>query len=149
MAGWRRAVLHGGGVARVGNLPALLSELSLVPRAQAEASSVDGVLAWGRKPSAIRAEAWARARGLPLVRLEDGFLRSIGLGPEEAPLSIVVDDLGIYYDAGGPSRLEQMIAAPIEAPAQARGAGGVGAQVDGEAVVPRIVMRTPSGGLSG
>ena len=76
MAGWRRAVLHGGGVARVGNLPALLSELSLVPRAQAEASSVDGVLAWGRKPSAIRAEAWARARGLPLVRLEDDEYRA-------------------------------------------------------------------------
>jgi capsular polysaccharide export protein len=45
---------------------------------------------------------------LPLVRLEDGFLRSVGLGADEPPLSIVVDDLGIYYDAGQPSRLEQL-----------------------------------------
>ncbi len=120
LAGWRRAVVHGGGVARVGNLPALLPELNLVPRARADVSEVDGVLAWGRKPSAARAEAWARERGLPLVRLEDGFLRSIGLGPDEAPLSIVVDDLGIYYDAGHPSRLEQLIAAPLSEVAHLR-----------------------------
>lgn len=113
LAGWRRAVVHGGGVARVGNLPALLAGLSLVPRTQADRADVDGVLAWGRKPSAHRAEAWARERGLPLIRLEDGFLRSIGLGPDEAPLSIVVDDLGIYYDAGHPSRLEQLVAMPL------------------------------------
>ncbi|MFO1338030.1 MAG: capsular polysaccharide biosynthesis protein [Burkholderiaceae bacterium] len=119
LAGWRRAVVHGGGVARVGNLPALLPGLSLVPRAQADAAA-DGVLAWGRKPSAARAEAWARERGLPLVRLEDGFLRSIGLGPDEPPLSIVVDELGIYYDAGHPSRLERLIAAPLGDAAQAR-----------------------------
>lgn len=118
--GWRRAVVHGGGVARVGNLTALLPELNLVPRSQANASAVDGVLAWGRKPSAVRAEAWARARSLPLVRLEDGFLRSIGLGPDEPPLSIVIDELGIYYDAGGPSRLERLVAAPLGEPQRAR-----------------------------
>ncbi|GAA6179289.1 capsular polysaccharide biosynthesis protein [Shimia sp. NS0008-38b] len=45
-------------------------------------------------------------------RLEDGFLRSRGLGAELVPaLSLVCDDLGIYYDPNRPSRLEQMIAA--------------------------------------
>lgn len=45
------------------------------------------------------------------VRVEDGFLRSRGLGAELVPpLSLVTDDLGIYYDPSQPSRLEQLIA---------------------------------------
>jgi capsular polysaccharide export protein len=43
-------------------------------------------------------------------RVEDGFLRSRGLGAELVPpLSLVVDDLGIYYDPAKPSRLEHLI----------------------------------------
>lgn len=45
------------------------------------------------------------------VRVEDGFLRSRGLGAELVPpLSLVLDDLGIYYDPTQPSRLEHWIA---------------------------------------
>ncbi len=45
-----------------------------------------------------------------VVRVEDGFLRSRGLGADLiAPLSLVCDDLGIYYDPTQPSRLEQII----------------------------------------
>ncbi len=44
------------------------------------------------------------------VRVEDGFLRSRGLGAELVPpLSLVCDDLGIYYDPHRPSRLENWI----------------------------------------
>ncbi|WP_299648225.1 capsular polysaccharide biosynthesis protein [uncultured Tateyamaria sp.] len=44
------------------------------------------------------------------VRVEDGFLRSRGLGAELIPpLSLVTDDLGIYYDPARPSRLEHLI----------------------------------------
>ena len=73
-----------------------------------------GILAWGRKPSAARAEALAHKNGLPLFRIEDGFLRSVGLGHEDPPLSLVYDDLGIYYDARTASRLEYLIAAPLD-----------------------------------
>jgi capsular polysaccharide export protein len=46
------------------------------------------------------------------VRIEDGFLRSRGLGADLVPpLSLVCDDLGIYYDPSQPSRLETLIAA--------------------------------------
>ena len=46
------------------------------------------------------------------VRIEDGFLRSRGLGADLVPpLSLVCDDLGIYYDPARHSRLERMIAA--------------------------------------
>lgn len=56
---------------------------------------------------ASRAENWPGA-----VRVEDGFLRSRGLGAELAPpLSLALDDLGIYYDPGSESRLERLLAA--------------------------------------
>ncbi|WP_170381582.1 capsular polysaccharide biosynthesis protein [Ruegeria atlantica] len=46
------------------------------------------------------------------VRIEDGFLRSRGLGANLVPpLSLATDDLGIYYDPTHPSRLEELIAA--------------------------------------
>ncbi|WP_226688616.1 capsular polysaccharide biosynthesis protein [Ruegeria arenilitoris] len=46
------------------------------------------------------------------IRIEDGFLRSRGLGANLVPpLSLATDDLGIYYDPTHPSRLEELITA--------------------------------------
>src|ERR1022692_4812116 len=46
-----------------------------------------------------------------VLRLEDGFLRSVGLGADLIrPLSWVVDGRGIYYDATKPSDLEVFFA---------------------------------------
>jgi capsular polysaccharide export protein len=57
---------------------------------------------------------WAGKAGpthIGAVQVEDGFLRSRGLGARLVPpLSLVTDDLGIYYDPTHPSRLEQLIA---------------------------------------
>jgi capsular polysaccharide export protein len=53
---------------------------------------------------------WGRSDHPEMVSVEDGFLRSRGLGADLiAPLSLVLDDVGIYYDASGPSRLENLI----------------------------------------
>ena len=42
--------------------------------------------------------------------MEDGFVRSVGLGAKLIrPYSLVLDDLGIYYNANQPSRLEQIL----------------------------------------
>lgn len=50
------------------------------------------------------------AQNAPLVRMEDGFLRSVGLGANlEAPASLVLDRQGIYYDPSGPSDLETLL----------------------------------------
>ncbi len=61
------------------------------------------------------AMAWASAKTAApagAVRVEDGFLRSRGLGADLVPpLSLVLDDLGIYYDPARESRLERLIAA--------------------------------------
>ncbi|WP_306113569.1 MULTISPECIES: capsular polysaccharide biosynthesis protein [unclassified Roseovarius] len=60
-----------------------------------------------------RAMVWAsHAVDAPdAVRIEDGFLRSRGLGAELVPpLSLVCDEQGIYYDPSGSSQLEDLIA---------------------------------------
>ena len=82
------------------------------------ASQLDGVLAWGNKPSATSASALATRLSTALLRIEDGFL--YGLEPASRRMSLVVDDLGIYYDARHPSRLESLIASPLNADQVAR-----------------------------
>jgi capsular polysaccharide export protein len=59
------------------------------------------VMVWGMLPAAG-----------PVTRIEDGLLRSRGLGAELVPpLSLVADPFGLYYDPGGESLLERLIAA--------------------------------------
>lgn len=71
---------------------------------------VQSVLGWGMKPTAAAGRRWAEKNGRPYVALEDGFLRSVGIGEAGATsLSLIVDNLGIYYDATRPSRLEHLI----------------------------------------
>ncbi len=68
------------------------------------------VIGWGAKDTAAWGRRWAEANNLPYLAVEDGFLRSIGLGEAgAASQSLVVDDLGIHYDAARPSRLEALI----------------------------------------
>lgn len=53
---------------------------------------------------------FAAARGLPVLHMEDGFIRSVGLGSNLVPpLSLVCDDMGIYFSAEQPSRLEHIL----------------------------------------
>ncbi len=55
--------------------------------------------------------AQAAPEGHPIIRVEDGFLRSIGLGADLiAPLSYCFDGSGLYYDASKASDLEQILA---------------------------------------
>ena len=56
--------------------------------------------------------AAAAARDIPLVSIEDGFLRSNGLGAEcRPPLSVIVDPTGgLYFDPERASALETILA---------------------------------------
>lgn len=95
------------GVLKVPNLAAFLPEYALN---RLPSKDVDVVSGWGLKPSSRAGRTWASRNNKPYVALEDGFLRSVGLGESGATsLSVVVDDLGIYYDATRPSRLEALI----------------------------------------
>lgn len=66
------------------------------------------ILVWSNgKPEILQ---FAKQNNIPLLRMEDGFIRSVGLGANlVAPLSLVVDDLGIYFNAETTSRLEQIL----------------------------------------
>ena len=55
--------------------------------------------------------------GMTLARMEDGFIRSVGLGSDfNWPYSLVVDRKGIYYDPSRPSELEDICNAMPEHP---------------------------------
>lgn len=70
----------------------------------------DVFVGWGRKKSGLKALELAKKYNVKFLLLEDGFLRSLNLGVENSPsFSIVKDDVGIYYDASTPSRLENIL----------------------------------------
>jgi len=63
---------------------------------------------WGRKPSGRKAVLKSQELSKGFLLQEDGFIRSIGLGDSQS-FSIVEDDVGIYYDATVPSKLENLL----------------------------------------
>ena len=91
-------------------LPRLLAPAQLVPGRRRD---VDALLAWGRRPSALRVERLGQHWGLPVWHIEDGFLRSLGKGRGDPPLALLIDDLGVHFDATAPSRLEHLITLPL------------------------------------
>jgi capsular polysaccharide export protein len=61
-----------------------------------------------REPSDLA--ALAKKANIEVARIEDGFIRSVGLGADLIPgASIVVDRRGIYYDPSQPSDLETLL----------------------------------------
>jgi len=98
------------GVASVPHLEAFLPECARLVRAVAPLEAVDSIAGWGFNKPSRYARFLARRLGLPYLAIEDGFLRSVGLGRAGAPpLSLVMDDVGVHYDARGPSRLEWIL----------------------------------------
>jgi capsular polysaccharide export protein len=71
-----------------------------------EVPSGGTLIVWGMRDAGM-----ALPDGVRVLRIEDGFVRSVGLGADLIrPVSWVIDDLGIYYDATRPSRLERIFA---------------------------------------
>lgn len=70
------------------------------------------------------------AQGASLIRMEDGFIRSVGLGANLAPpSSLVLDSRGIYYDPGQPSDLEHILQTAELPPELTRQAAGLRALI--------------------
>ena len=111
---WRTVGVFSRGIAAIPHLAALLGAEKVTLR-PVRPRDIDAVVGWGEKRNTQIARAWARFAGVPYWRAEDGFVRSVGLGVTgDPPLSIVLDDLGVYYDARRPSRLEQLLATESE-----------------------------------
>ena len=80
---------------------------AFLEKEQTQFADSEVVVGWGHKSTAAKARSYAKAKHLPYVALEDGFLRSLGLGVNgAAPVSLTVDPVGVYYDATGPSQIE-------------------------------------------
>jgi len=74
------------------------------------------VVVWASAESSGLADM-CKTANVPLQRMEDGFLRSTGLGAELTPAaSLVLDDRGIYYDPVKPSQLEFLISKSPDLP---------------------------------
>ena len=71
--------------------------------------SCTGIYSWGHKPYSKIASRIAHALDIQHTRLEDGFVCSFGRGGRNRKYSIVIDSVGIYYDATSPSRLENIL----------------------------------------
>ena len=66
------------------------------------------IAAWGT--TAITVRPRIEAEGIACIAIEDGFLRSAGLGAAFVqPLSLVFDSRGIYFDPSRPSDIEHML----------------------------------------
>lgn len=65
------------------------------------------IIVWGMKQPKLTSKSLAPTK---LWRMEDGFVRSVGLGAKLiTPYSLVLDDQGIYYNPQQPSQLENCL----------------------------------------
>ncbi|MDO6589111.1 capsular polysaccharide biosynthesis protein [Loktanella sp. D2R18] len=70
----------------------------------------DLVGVWGHSPTAPRGEAVADHKEADIVRIEDSFLRSVGLGRDgDAPIGLNIDRRGVHFDPSIPSDLETIL----------------------------------------
>jgi capsular polysaccharide export protein len=117
--GYERVAVFSPKISRWRNIAALYGAREVVLRPKpGSASQIDAVIGWGDKVFSDRALRYARDHHIPYLRAEDGFLRSIGLGSQGfPPLSVVLDDIGVYYDALRPSRLERLLEGPQDSTA--------------------------------
>ncbi len=91
---------------RLGYLENLLDEKPVYLTSNKDVESYAG---WGYKKSGLKAQQVSNKIHKPCLLLEDGFLHSIDKQSKYRNLSLVVDNIGIYYDAYNPSKLEQEI----------------------------------------
>ncbi|HEV8035095.1 capsular polysaccharide biosynthesis protein [Yoonia sp.] len=71
----------------------------------------DLVGVWGHSPTSPRGEAVAARRNAPILRVEDSFLRSVGLGRDGAPpIGLNIDRSGVHFDPATESDLELILA---------------------------------------
>ncbi|MDR0580396.1 MAG: capsular polysaccharide biosynthesis protein [Campylobacteraceae bacterium] len=83
------------------------NHLKIALRKKLDKNSI--VYIWGKKPFK-EVEEYAKKYSIPILRAEDGFIRSIDLGSDlTRPYSLVIDKYGIYFDATQKSELEEIL----------------------------------------
>lgn len=102
--------LSSGIVKRKTMLEACLGETVKQYSAFSRVKAGDVFIGWGLKANTLKVKRLAKQHDCRYLHLEDGFLGYIGHPANKGhALSIVSDDLGIYYDARQESQLERLI----------------------------------------
>jgi len=99
------------GIRRIKHIEKFLSVDAVVsPGSVTDAQDVQGVVVWGRKESAIPALKYAESKKLSVTYLEDGWVRSASTNAHSRhSYSLLVDELGVYYDPTCESQLEYLL----------------------------------------
>ncbi len=109
------AVATSSGIRAIVHLPRFLGVDSVVSPKVADAQNLEVtmVVVWGRKESAAPAVEFAENRNLPIVYIEDGWIRTASEDAHSRRMySLLVDHDGVYYDSSQPSELENLLNLP-------------------------------------
>lgn len=106
----RRVFVYNGGFLWQRRLRRIM-QLAGYPIALGRPSEGDLVGVWGQSPIAPRGETMAARYDVPLLRVEDAFLRSLHPGRAgEPPMGLLIDQSGVHFDGRTPSDLETLLA---------------------------------------
>ncbi|MFC0499986.1 capsular polysaccharide export protein, LipB/KpsS family [Asaia krungthepensis] len=110
MAWWKKARMRQF-LAQAPGSPRFMRHTASAVRAARDSNGA--VACWStRVPSGL--EGRVAQEGQSILRIEDGFIRSLGLGSDLLPpASIVLDKSGIYYDPASPSDLETILSTQV------------------------------------
>lgn len=102
---WMRDILKDYNVVFMGHSPFVPDILlDFIPKFH-----LPNVFVWSYKHP-DRVKLICRKHGIPLKFVEDGFLRSVGLGIEKSrPLSLVIDEKAMHFDAFKRSTLDEIL----------------------------------------
>ena len=90
-----------------------VSFIDLISRLSLKEDPSVCLVVWGKKKSSFVDDKLSRKYKFRILRVEDGFLRSVFPGQDQRELSFVVDFYGIYYDAHVCSYLDQLTKRPL------------------------------------
>ncbi|MEE9332757.1 MAG: capsular polysaccharide biosynthesis protein [Granulosicoccaceae bacterium] len=108
----RRAVCFSSGIRSLRNIGAFLDVDEVIAPLHAgnSMSGVESVIVWGRKSNTAAAKEYAKRNNLPLIYLEDGWLRTSSLNAHtRSCYSLLIDHTGVYYDVSQPSDIESLL----------------------------------------
>ncbi len=108
----RCAIAFTQGIRSIRHLAQILEIDSVLSPHEAESfgGSIVSVLVWGRKQNSQKALHYARERELPVVYLEDGWIRSSAKNAHtRLCYSLLLDETGVYYDSSTPSDIENSL----------------------------------------
>ncbi len=105
----RRLFVYNGGFLTQSRVRRILTLAGYQVRVGAPGNG-DMVGVWGASPTSHRGLGVAESRAMPVLRVEDAFLRSVQLGRAgDPPIGLHLDTHGVHFDARTPSDLEQLL----------------------------------------